>query len=87
MLSWARMKLKPAKSLSIQKGRGMDSVSFQVAEERIPVLVVSSIRTLSREYTAHLTNRHVKAPVAGKLKEGLKQIDQSSFRDIQVWCY
>ena len=89
MLSWARMRIKSAKSrsLSIRKGRQMASVSFKVAGERIPVLAEQPLRSLGREYTADLTDRHMAAAVTDQLKEGLKRIDQSYLSGkCKVWC-
>ncbi|CAJ1061376.1 hypothetical protein ROHU_018794 [Xyrichtys novacula] len=90
LLSWARMRIKSKKSrsLSIRKGRQMDSVSFLVAGERIPVLAEQPLRSLGREYTADLSDKHMAAAVTDQLKEGLKRIDQSYLPGkFKVWCY
>lgn len=85
------MKIKSAKSrsLSIRKGRQqLDSISFQVAGERIPVLAGQPIRSLGRDYTADLTDRHMADAVTNQLKEGLERINHSYLRSkYKVWCY
>lgn len=60
LLSWARMKIKPAKScrISIRKGSRV-----------VPVLAEQPVRNLGREYTAEVTERHMAATITDQLKE------------------
>lgn len=66
----------------------MDTVSFQVAEEKILVLAEQPFRGLDREYTADLIDKHMAAAVTDQLKKGFKRIDQSYIPGkCKVLCY
>ncbi|KAF7648493.1 hypothetical protein LDENG_00156240 [Lucifuga dentata] len=79
LLTWAWMKIKPAKSrsLSIWKGARSDNISFSVGGEKIPLLAEQSVQSLGRLYTADLSVKHAASSVVTKLSEGLGKIDQS----------
>lgn len=57
LLTWARMRIKPAKtsSLSIRKGVRNDNISFSVGSEKIPLLVGQPVQSLEKLYTANLS--------------------------------
>lgn len=75
-------------SLSIWKGRRVDTISFQVSGERIPVHSEQPIRSFGREYSAELTDKHMATTVITQLKDGLKRTDQSYLSGkYKLWCY
>ncbi|KAF7659999.1 hypothetical protein LDENG_00290150 [Lucifuga dentata] len=77
LLTWAWMKIKPAKSwsLSIQKGARSDNISFSVDGEKIPLLAEQSVRSLGRRYTAVLSVKHTASSFMMQPSEGLGKID------------
>ena len=90
LLNWARMKIKPAKSrsLSIRKGSRNDNIVFAVDGEKIPLLTEQSVRSLGREYTADLSDKHMAHSVITQLSEGLVKIDESHLPGkFKTWCY
>ena len=61
LISWARMKVKAAKSrsLSIRKGVPQDKTTFVAGGERIPQLAEKTLNSLGRQYTADLSDRQM----------------------------
>ncbi|KAL7395412.1 hypothetical protein ABVT39_016252 [Epinephelus coioides] len=90
LLTWARMRIKPAKSrsLSIRKGVRTDSICFTVDSEKIPLLMDQPVRSLGRLYTADLSDKHMAASIGFQLLDGLSKIDRSPLPGkFKVWCY
>lgn len=56
--------------------------------DRILVLAEQPIKSLGREYSVDLLDRHMAASVTEQLNDGLKQIDRSyPPGKYKVWCY
>ncbi|KAL0188639.1 hypothetical protein M9458_015738, partial [Cirrhinus mrigala] len=72
LMSWARMKIKPSKSLSLN-----DNTIFVVGGEKIPLLSEQPIKSLERQYTADLSDKQMGKTVMKQLSDGLARIDQS----------
>ncbi|KAL6489820.1 hypothetical protein MHYP_G00001650 [Metynnis hypsauchen] len=90
LMSWARMKIKPSKSRSLSLRRGVrnDRTTFVVGGEKIPLLAEQAIRSLGRQYTAELSDKHMGKTVMKQLCDGLARIDQSQLPGkYKVWCY
>ena len=90
LMSWARMKIKPAKSRSLSLRRGVrnDSTIFVAGGERIPLLSEHPIRSLGREYTSELSDKQMGRAVLKQLSDGLAKIDQSQLPGkYKVWIY
>ncbi|KAJ8334019.1 hypothetical protein SKAU_G00413380 [Synaphobranchus kaupii] len=90
LLIWARIKIKPAKSLSlsIRKGARSDNISFSVDGAKIPLLVEQPVRSLGRLYTADLSDKHMTSSIMTQLSEGLGKLDQSHLPgNLVIWCY
>ena len=97
-ISWARMKLKPAKSRSlvVKKGRSMDVQPFAVGEldasvareaDVIPCLQRKALRTLGRVYDASIRDSWSKGMVKGKLVGKLKMLNKSYARGVmKLWA-
>ena len=97
-VSWARMKLKPAKSRSlvVKKGRSMDVQPFAVGEldaslarevDVIPCLQRKALRTLGRVYDASIRDSWSKGMVKGKLVGKLKMLNKSYARGVmKLWA-
>ncbi len=90
LLTWARMRIKPAKSrsLSIRKGVRTDNICFTVDSEKISLLVDQPVRSLGRLYTADLSDKHMAASIGSQLLDGLSKIDRSPLPGkFKVWSY
>lgn len=90
LMSWARMKVKSAKSrsLSLRKGVRSDYTIFTVGRERIPLLADQPIKSLGRYYTAELSDKQAGKAVMKQLTDGLSRIDQCQLPGKRkAWCY
>uniref|UniRef100_A0A3B4XDA6 Reverse transcriptase domain-containing protein n=1 Tax=Seriola lalandi dorsalis TaxID=1841481 RepID=A0A3B4XDA6_SERLL len=90
LISWARMKVKAAKSrsLSIRKGVPQDKTTFVAGGEPVPQLAEKPLKSLGRQYTADLSDRQMGKQARQQLAEGLGKIDQSQLPGKhKVWCY
>ena len=90
LMSWARMKIKPAKSRSLSFRRGVrnDNPIFVAGGERIPLLSEHPIRSLGRQYTSELSDKEMGRAVLKQLSDGLAKIDQSQLPGkYKVWIY
>ena len=97
-ISWARMKLKPAKSRSlvVVKGRSMNVQPFAVGElsadvareeDIIPCLQRKPLRTLGRVYDASIRDTWSQDMVKEKLVSKLKMLNKSHARGImKLWA-
>ncbi|KAL7378001.1 hypothetical protein ABVT39_007243 [Epinephelus coioides] len=90
LLTWARLKIKPAKSCSLSNWKGVrnNNISFLVNGEKIPLVAEHPVQSLGRLYTADLSDRHMVATVTSQLVDGLRKINQSNLLGkFKVWCY
>lgn len=89
LISWARMKVKAAKSrsLSLRKGVTQDKTIFVAGGEPIPRLAERLLKSLGRQYSADLSNIQV-GKQAQQLIDGLEKIYLSQLPGKhKVWCY
>lgn len=90
IFTWASLKIKPAKShkLSVRERARNNNITFLVNAEKIPVLVEHPVRSLSRLYTAGLSDKHVIATVTSQLVDSLNKNEQSYLPEkFKVWRY
>lgn len=79
-----KIKIKPAKALSICKGSWVDSVSFQVARERILVLVEQPISSGRRIHSCAYRQARGSHPSQTNSKRHWRGLTKATF---QVWCF
>lgn len=89
-LSWAGMKIKPAKSQSqsIRKEAQNDHISFSFDGENILLLLEQPVRSLGRLYSTDLLDKHMVDSVMAQFSEGLVKTGQSQLpRKFKAWCH
>ena len=85
----SRMKFKPKKSrsLSLRKGKVIDSVVFRVANQDIPSVTEEPVKSLGRWYDDTLKDTQRGKETKHMSEEGLKTIDQCGLPGkYKVWC-
>ncbi|MCG8432275.1 MAG: hypothetical protein MJA29_14040, partial [Candidatus Omnitrophica bacterium] len=89
LVEWCYMKFKPKKSrsLSLKKGKFDGTVSFTVADQRIPTVEDEPVKSLGRVYDATLKDTGAVQKTKEFAENGLNTIDKSCLiGKFKIWC-
>lgn len=87
--TWAKMKIKAAKSRSLSVRKGVPHVrnTFVAGGEPFPWLAEKLLRSLGRQYSTDLSNRQMEKVTKQQLTKGLAKIERSHLAGKhKVWC-
>ena len=88
LISWSRMKFKPAKSrsLSLQKGKVDDNTVFHIDGQAIPTVCEQPVKSLGRWYDRSLKDTMQSQGIKEEAEKGLKTINKTDLQGrFKVW--
>jgi hypothetical protein len=90
LITWARMKFKPAKSRSLvlKKGKVQDRCRFRIGGELIPTVTEKPVKYLGKLFTSALNDRQGVREFMTTAAEWLRAVDKSGLPGkFKAWCY
>lgn len=66
-----------SRSLSLQKGKRNDRVTFTIGRENIPRIANQPIHSLGRQYTSNVSYKEMEKTILQQLSAGLAKMDSS----------
>ena len=88
LITWSKMKFKPAKSrsLSLRKGKIDEKVKFQIGGQDIPTVSEEPVKSLGRWYDCSLKDTKQNGYIKETAKEGLVTINNTKLQGkFKVW--
>ncbi|GFO37481.1 reverse transcriptase [Plakobranchus ocellatus] len=89
LMSWRRMEFKPKKSrsLSIRKGKFVETITFTVAEQQIPTVSQEPVKSLGRWYDSSMKDTRRGAETLELASESLLAINKCGLQGkFKIWC-
>merc|ERR1711894_714959 len=90
LISWARMRFKPAKSRSLvlQKGKVQERSRFKVGGQVIPTVSEQPVKSLGKWFTADLNDRESVREMTSAAVTWMEAIEKSGLPGkFKAWCY
>ncbi|NJK32032.1 MAG: hypothetical protein HC927_06195 [Deltaproteobacteria bacterium] len=90
LISWARMKFKPAKSRSLvlKKGKVQDRFRFKIQGERVPTVTEQPVKSLGKWFRSSLSDKDSMKEMRQQVDGWMNAVDKSGLPGkFKAWIY